>query len=296
MTDYKPFKIAIASGKGGTGKTLVATNLFHSLISRDIHANLVDCDAEAPNAKLFFEGKLEKSFAVTQQVPVIDESLCTYCGKCHENCHYNAIFILPPAKVIKVIEDLCHGCGACTVACKFGAITEKAMPLGEVRRYSLTEKNALIESRMKTGVYSPVAVIKAGIKEAGYGRMVILDAPPGTSCPFIQTVDRADFVVLVTEPTPFGLSDLKQSVETLKGMKKPCGIIVNRAGLGNHALYEYLDKEHIPLLMEIPFDRDIARTYAHGGKLKELNPSWEDRFLALLEIIILENGNCHNKR
>lgn len=296
MTDSKPFKIAIASGKGGTGKTLVATNLFHTLISNDIKTSLVDCDAEAPNARLFFEGSLEHSFEVTQQVPVINEDLCTFCGKCHEYCHYNAIFILPPARVIKVIEDLCHGCGACTVACKFDAITEKPMPLGEVRRYTLAGNHSLVESRMKTGVFSPVAVIKAGIKEAGNGQMVIMDAPPGTSCPFIQTVDRADYVVLVTEPTPFGLSDLRQSVETLRGMKKPCGVIVNRAGLGDKALYEYLEKEDIPLLMEIPFDRNIASTYAHGGKLKDLDPDWEKRFLTLFEKIILENGNSHHKR
>ncbi|MEE4177910.1 MAG: ATP-binding protein [Bacteroides sp.] len=296
MTDHKPLKIAIASGKGGTGKTLVATNLFHTLISNDIKTSLVDCDAEAPNAKLFFEGKLEKSFAVTQQVPVIDENLCTYCGKCYEYCHYNAIFILPPARVIKVIEDLCHGCGACTVACKFGAITEKPMPLGEVRRYALEGSQSLVESCMKTGVFSPVAVIKAGIKEAGNGQTVIMDAPPGTSCPFIQTVDRADFVVLVTEPTPFGLSDLRQSVETLKRMKKPCGVIVNRTGLGNHALYDFLEQEDIPLLMEIPFERNIAHTYAQGRKLKDLDPAWETRFLNLFEKIILENGNSHHKR
>lgn len=296
MTDAKPLKIAVASGKGGTGKTLVATNLFHTLTGNGIHTSLVDCDAEAPNARLFFEGTLEKSFEVTQQVPVINQDLCTFCGKCHEYCHYNAIFILPPLKVIKVIEELCHGCGACTVACKFGAITEKPMPLGIVTRYSLAGNHSLVESRMKTGVYSPVAVIKAGIKEAGNGQMVILDSPPGTSCPFIQTVNRADYVVLVTEPTPFGLSDLRQSVETLRGMKKSCGVIVNRAGMGNCDLYHYLEEENIPLLMEIPFDRNIARTYAHGGKLKELDPEWEKRFLALFEEIKKHNGNSHHQR
>ena len=296
MTASQPFKIAIASGKGGTGKTLVATNIFHTLTGKGIKTGLVDCDAEAPNAKLFFEGSLEHSFEVTQQVPAINEDLCTYCGKCHEYCHYNAIFILPPARVIKVIEDLCHGCGACTVACKFDAITEKPMPLGEVRRYTLAGNHSLVESRMKTGVYSPVAVIKAGIKEAGNGRMVIMDAPPGTSCPFIQTVDRADYVVLVTEPTPFGLSDLKQSVETLRGMNKSCGVIVNRAGMGNRELYDYLEQARIPLLMEIPFDRNIAHTYAHGGRLEELDPHWETRFLTLFEEIKKHYGNSHHQR
>lgn len=296
MKEFTPIRIAVASGKGGTGKTLVATNLFQALRLQKAEVVLVDCDAEAPNAQLFIKGEPQNVIGVSQQVPVIDELLCTYCGRCHEYCNYNAIFILPPARVIRVIEELCHGCGACTVACRDGAITEKPMPLGEVTRFALPDGNALIESRMKTGVFSPVAVIKAGIREAGKGHTVIMDAPPGTSCPFIQTVDRADFVVLVTEPTPFGLSDLQQSVETLKTMNKPCGVIINRAGLGNREVYQYLRDKKIPLLLEIPFDREIARIYAKGKLLADLDQTWSQTFFLLFDNIMKEYGNSHHQR
>ncbi|TVQ10622.1 MAG: (4Fe-4S)-binding protein [Bacteroidetes bacterium] len=275
------FKIAIASGKGGTGKTLVATNLFHSLSKAGISATLVDCDAEAPNAKLFFKSSEEHTRVVTQKAPVIDENKCTFCGKCHDWCNYHAIFFLPQPPVIKVIEELCHGCGACLAACNYGAITEKDVELGVVTTYTLPNRNILAEARMHTGVYSPVPLIKAGIKAAGDHRMVIMDAPPGTSCPFLQTVARADYVVLVTEPTPFGLSDLKQSVETLREMKKPAGVIINRVGMGNDEVYDYLTKENIPLLMEIPFERSIASIYAKGKLIAEADAKWEQLFLGL---------------
>ena len=224
-------KLAIASGKGGTGKTLVATNLFYAL-QLNYQVTLVDCDAEEPNDCVFFTGDKETSFEVIQKAPAIDESKCTFCEKCHEYCNYNAIFILPDLKVIKVIEDLCHGCGACTVACKFDAISEKDVSLGTVTRFFITQHTSVVEAKTKVGIFSPVPIIKAAIKEANDDRIVILDSPPGTSCPFINTVAEADFVILVTEPTPFGLSDLKQSVETLKTMSKTCGVIINRTGLG----------------------------------------------------------------
>lgn len=292
----KNIKIAIASGKGGTGKTLFSTNLFFVLQQQNYTVTLVDCDAEEPNAKVFFGGSILKSVEVNQRVPEIDESKCTFCGKCHEYCNYNAIFILPPAGIIKVIEDLCHGCGACSVACKFGAISEKDVSLGAVSRYGNTEKSAIIEARMKVGVYSPVSLIKEAIKEAGNSGIVILDSPPGTSCPFIQTVAAADFVLLITEPTPFGLSDLKQSVETLKIMNLSYGVVINRAGLGDTAIYDYLLQEHIPLLMEIPFDKDIASHYSRGELFVKYIPKWEHRFLSMFKAIFDEYGNSSNQR
>src|SRR4030042_1742087 len=147
-------KIAIASGKGGTGKTFIATNIFHTLVKNHTDAVLVDCDAEAPNAVAFFEVKQAGSVEVTQLVPVIDTDTCTFCGKCHEYCNYNAIFILPPMRIIQVIEDLCHGCGACSVACMNGAITEKPVSLGKVNLYSDNGKPSIIEARMNMGVLS----------------------------------------------------------------------------------------------------------------------------------------------
>ncbi len=294
MIEPLNIKIAIASGKGGTGKTLVATNLFYALQQLNYQVVLVDCDAEEPNDWVFFSGEKETSFEVNQKVPVIDESKCTFCGKCHEYCNYNAIFILPPVKTIKVIEDLCHGCGACTVACKFDAISEKDVSLGTVTRFSITQHTSVVEAKMKVGVFSPVSVIKAAIKEADDDGIIILDSPPGTSCPFIQTVNRADYVLLVTEPTPFGLSDLKQSVETLKTMNKTCGVIINRAGLGDNTVYEYLKQENIPLLMEIPFDKTIASYYSKGELITQFQPELKAQFISMFNLIVDKYGNSSN--
>ncbi len=287
-------KIAIASGKGGTGKTLVSTNLFYVVQQHNYQTILVDCDAEEPNDMVFFKGNNVKSVEVNQKVPVIDENKCTFCGRCHEYCNYNAIFILPPTKIIKIIEDLCHGCGACSVACKDDAIREKDVSLGTVSCFSITEKSAIVEARMKVGVLSPVSVIQEAIKEAGNNGIILLDSPPGTSCPFIQTVARADYVILVTEPTPFGLSDLKQSVETLKTMNKTCGVIINRAGLGDNAVYNYLKHEHIPLLMEIPFDKAIASYYSKGEVVIKNNQQLQHQFISMFNSIIGEYGNSCN--
>jgi len=290
-------KIAIASGKGGTGKTFVATNIFYTLLKNNYRAMLVDCDAEAPNSVAFFETKLVKETEVTQLVPVINTDSCTFCGKCHEYCNYNAIFILPPIKIIKVIEELCHGCGACSVACKTGAISEKPVSLGKVALYSTDRQPSILEARMNLGVMSPVTVIKEAIRQIDNKiDFAILDAPPGTSCPFIQTVASADYVILVTEPTPFGLSDLKQSVETLRTINKPCGVIINRAGLGNNDVSEYLMQNRIPLLLEIPFNKEIAGLYSKGKIVSASDSSFSKQVLSVIENVIEKYGNSNIER
>ena len=287
-------KIAIASGKGGTGKTFISTNLFNVLQKRDFNIALVDCDAEEPNDREFIRGELQISQKVTQKVPVIDESKCTYCGKCKEYCNYNAIFFLKDTKMIKVLDELCHGCGACSVSCGDNAIVEKDDILGSVNQYGVSTNSALIEARMNVGVYSPVNVIKSAIKEANGFDIILLDSPPGTSCPFIQTVATADYVVLVTEPTPFGLSDLMQSVDTLKSMDKSCGVIINRADLGNKDIYDYLQLENIPLLMTVPFDKKIAVSYSNGELLTNLYPDWDVKFNQLYQTITKQYGNSNH--
>lgn len=289
-----PLKIAIASGKGGTGKTFVSTNLFHSLSDGYGLVTLVDCDAEAPNDREFIAGKEVDSFQVTQQIPVIDESKCVFCGKCYEYCNYNAIFYMGETRIIQVMEELCHGCGACSVACEYGAITEKEDELGVVTQLQITENSRLIEARMRVGVHSPVDVIKAAVRSAAGADIILMDAPPGTSCPFIQTVAQADYVVLVTEPTPFGLSDLRQSVDTLRSMDIACGVIVNRAGLGDDEVYRYLDEEKIPLLMSVPFDRAIATAYSNGKLLSHIDEEWKKKFIQLYEQIVKLHGNSSN--
>jgi MinD superfamily P-loop ATPase len=288
-------KIAVASGKGGTGKTLVATNMFHTLLGKNEDVLLVDCDAEAPNAVAFFETSKSGSLEVNMMVPVIDTDKCIYCGKCHDYCNYNAIFIIPPMQIIKVLEDLCHGCGACSVACDYEAVSEKPVPLGIVSSFDIDGQRRIIESRMNTGVMSPVAVILSAIKLAGDSSpVVIFDSPPGTSCPFIQTVARADYVILVTEPTPFGLSDLKQSVDTLRKINKPCGVIINRSGLGNSDVKDYLNRENIPILMEIPFSKEIAGLYSQGEIASVKIPSLGDDFCRVARDLINHNGNSSN--
>ncbi len=285
MTDRSNIKIAVASGKGGTGKTLVSTNLFWAVQNAGIPVSLVDCDAEAPNAALFFSGNFFVSFPVTQNVPVIDSTSCVFCGKCSEYCNYNAIVLLPANHFIQVVEDLCHDCGACIIACKYGAITEKVKRIGSVQSIQPNNLTEIIEARADVGVFSPVPVIKKAIKEVSNKYLAIFDSPPGISCPFIATVYHADFVILVTEPTPFGLHDLKLSAETLQHLNKQFGVIVNRAGLGNVDVYDWLRINKIPMLMEIPFDREIARIYSEGLLLVEEKPAYQIRFIELLKTI-----------
>jgi len=290
-----PLKIAIASGKGGTGKTLVATNMFHSLQQSGNSVALVDCDAEAPNSIAFFQVHEVDRQVVTQMVPVIDTNACTFCGRCHDWCSYNAIFILPPAKVIKVIDDLCHGCGACSVACNANAITERPVVLGEVVSYTTNLGHNLIEAKMEVGVMSPVSIIKSAVAKISPDvELAILDSPPGTSCPFIQTVSAADYVVLVTEPTPFGLSDLKQSVNTLKEIGKPYGVIVNRAGLGNGDIYTYLEENSIDLLLKIPYDALIAEIYSRGELITDTMPTISIQLMDVVKKIVNNYGNSSN--
>jgi MinD superfamily P-loop ATPase len=278
-------KIAVASGKGGTGKTLVSTNLFFSLQLAGMKVSLVDCDAEEPNVGVFIKGEIHSSSIVRQKIPVIDTDKCVFCGKCFEYCNYHAIVFLPPAKFIQVVEDLCHDCGACLYACEFNAITEKDKNLGTIKKMNVFNHSKVTEGKAEVGVYSPVPVIKQAIDSLLNEPLTILDSPPGISCPFIVTVDRADFVILVTEPTPFGLNDLKLSVAALETLHKPFGVIVNKAGLGSHEVYDWLKEKNIPLLMEIPFDREIARTYSEGNLLVEENWAYHFQFAELISTI-----------
>ena len=281
----KKIKIAVASGKGGTGKTLVSTNLFWTAQKAGLPVTLVDCDAEEPNVVEFVSGDVFYTKTVTQNVPIINHELCVFCGKCSNYCNYNAIVYLPANQFIKVVEDLCHDCGACLVACKFGAITEKEKQLGTVKAMYLNSHAEIIEACADVGVYSPVSVIKKAIKEASNGYLAIFDSPPGISCPFIATVESADYVILVTEPTPFGLNDLKLSAETLMQLQKPFGVIVNRAGLGNREVYDWLKQNKIQLLLEVPFDREIARIYSEGELLTEKKPEFQLQFKQVLKTV-----------
>lgn len=258
--------IAVASGKGGTGKTFVSTNLFYVFKSMGASVSMVDCDAEVPNSLIFLSAKECKTEDINQYLPTIDSNKCKFCGKCVEYCNYNAIFLTPELKKIQLLEDLCHGCGACQVACSEHAIRESCKNIGVVNTYKVENKKCFVEGRMNTGESSSVPIIKTAIKRAEKLKtdFLIMDSPPGTSCPFIQTVAQANFTLLVTEPTPFGLSDLKQATETLRTMNKSFAVVINRAGIGDSKIYDYLEKENISLFAEIPFRKDIAKYYSEG--------------------------------
>lgn len=279
-------KIAIASGKGGTGKTFVSTNLFRIAEKKGIPATIIDCDAEEPNVREFIEAEEIRQDNVFQHIPVIDSSKCTLCGKCHEYCNYNAIVFLPAKGFIKVMEELCHDCGACLVACQHGAISEKQKHIGTIKTLRREKNSSVIEACSEVGVFSPVPLIRKAIAETkDTNQLILLDSPPGISCPFIATVDSADLVILVTEPTPFGLNDLKLSVETLQEINKPFGVVVNRADLGNNEVHLWLKEKQIPLLLEIPFDREIARIYSTGNLLVDENELYAALFEQLLNSV-----------
>ncbi len=281
-TKSSVMKIAIASGKGGTGKTFISTNLFAIAVRENRNVVLTDCDAEEPNVTEFFHGRVIDRKTITQNVAQIDQEKCVYCGICRDWCSYNAIICLQEKKHICLIEDLCHDCGACLAACQYGAISEKEKTIGEVITFSIAENALITEARAHIGVYSPVPVIKAALTLTADADIMLMDAPPGISCPFIATVVPADFVVLVTEPTPFGLNDLKLSVQTLEQLSKPFGVVINRAGLGDDRMYEWLDEKKIPLLMKIPYDKKIAQIYSESRLLVNEDLSYGQAFARLL--------------
>jgi len=279
-------KIAIASGKGGTGKTTVSVNLYYFMQecwSKNIQ--LVDCDVEEPDDAIFFPEAVKKTENdVTQLIPEIDTNKCTFCRKCIEYCEFNAIVIIPPAEFAEVNAGLCHSCGACSVACEYNAITEKDVPIGRVTRYSVGLGNGLLEGRLKIGSAMQTMVIRKLKEEPDNdNEIIIYDAPPGTSCPVVITVANADYIILVTEPTPFGLHDLKLTIDMLKVIDKPYGVIVNKAGLGNEEIYQYLEKENIELLGEIPYNKEYAAKYATGGLLNNIPGKFKNYYSEIID-------------
>ena len=281
-------QIAIASGKGGTGKTTVSVNLCYfieKLWNKDVQ--LVDCDVEEPNDAFFFNNrKLESSKNVFQLIPEIITEKCTFCKKCEEWCEFNAINIVPNLKFAEVNASLCHSCGACLVACEFGAIIEKEVPLGVINSYFTGIGRGMTEGRLEVGSAMQTLLIKKLKKEAIQKDCItILDAPPGTSCPVVETVSDSDFVVLVSEPTPFGLNDLKITIDMLSQLKIPFGVIVNKAGLGSDEIYGFLAEKNIEVLGVIPFRREYASLYSAGQILDNISNDTETVYKEIIEKI-----------
>jgi len=271
--------ISIASGKGGTGKTFVATNVALSLKS---DVQLLDCDVEEPNAHLFIRPVIEEVITATTPVPEVDEGKCTLCGKCSEICQFKAIVVI--GQIVLVFPELCHSCGGCVEVCPVGAISETGRELGVIER---GHRNGLefVHGKLRVGEAMSPPLIRKVRSFTNPGKLTIIDAPPGTSCPVIASTKGADFVLLVTEPTPFGLHDLKLMVKAIKILEIPHGLVINRSGIGDNQVKAYAEKENIPLLMEIPFDRGIAESYSRGELLVEVMPEWKERFLGLYHLI-----------
>ena len=273
--------VSVASGKGGTGKTLVATSLALSLKDRK-RVQLLDCDVEEPDVHIFLRPIITRSEAVYIQVPEVDEKKCTYCGKCAEVCAYNAIAVL--GKHILIFPELCHGCGACSYLCPEKAISEVGKDIGVVET-GHSDDIAFVHGKLTVGEAMAPPIIRKVKAQANSDETVIIDVSPGTSCPVVESVKESDFCLLVTEPTPFGLNDLVLAVEMVKELKIPCGVVINRAGVGDRKVEEYCAKEKIPVLLTIPLDTDIARIYSRGITLVEGMPQWQESFLALFDQI-----------
>jgi MinD superfamily P-loop ATPase len=273
--------ISVASGKGGTGKTLVATNLALSLAGED-RVQLLDCDVEEPDAHIFLKPVINQSKPVFIPIPQVDEEKCTHCGKCAEVCAYNAIAVIK--NKVLVFPELCHGCGACSYLCPEDAIKEVGREIGVVE-IGNSEGVDFIHGKLNIGEAMAPPIIREVKKHIEQGRTTIIDVPPGTSCPVVEAVKESDFCVLVTEPTPFGLNDLILAVEMVRELGVSCGVVLNRAGVGDKKVEDYCLKENIPILLQIPLDIEIARLYSKGIPLVENAPYWRETFLKLFHDI-----------
>ena len=281
--------IAVASGKGGTGKTTVATSLALSLAADSTGLLFLDCDVEEPNAALFLKPRLDHREEVGILIPEVDFDRCTYCGRCAEVCVWHAIAVV--GRKVLVFPELCHGCGSCTLNCPEGAIHEVLHVMGSLES-GQAGPIAFGHGILNVGEAMAVPIIrqlKAKHKADPDGGVIILDASPGTSCPVVETMRGADFVLLVTEPTPFGLHDLRLTVQVARDeLGLPVGVVVNRDGVGDAGVDEYCAAQGIPILMRIPLDRRIAQAISGGKTLVEALPEYRPHFLELYKRIARE--------
>jgi len=289
-------KIAVASGKGGTGKTTVAVNLAFVAAGRGERVRYLDCDVEEPNGHIFLSPEITESLPVTIPVPEVDESLCTSCGECKRICQYKAITLILD-KVI-TFPELCHGCGGCSLVCPTEAITEVPREMGVVESGSVLIDGftngsdfTFYQGRLNIKEALAVPVIRK-VKEFVDGEsMNIIDAPPGTSCPVIESVRGVDFVVLVTEPTPFGLNDLALAVETLTELQIPMGVVVNRDGIGNNDVYDFCRDKGLEVLGRIPFERRIAEVYSRGEIISRVIGDYKETMNRILDRVLEITGS-----
>ncbi len=275
-------KIAIASGKGGTGKTTIATNLACSIARTGKAVQYLDCDVEEPNGHIFLKPEIENQEDVTVGVPEVDEQKCTGCGRCAQLCQYSAITCIK-GKVL-VFEELCHSCGGCMAICPEDAITEKQRRIG-IAEFGSANGVHFGHGKLKIGAVQTPALIKSVKQRAINDGTVIIDVPPGTSCPVIEAIKGADFVLLVTEPTPFGLNDLQLAVEMVRELGISFAVAINRCDIGDDRVVHYCQQQDIEILLEMPNDRMIAEAYSQGIKIIDALPSYKEKFLQLYQKI-----------
>jgi MinD superfamily P-loop ATPase len=282
-------QIAIASGKGGTGKTTVATNLAYVASRRGQKVAYLDCDVEEPNGHIFLKPEITDRRPVGNLIPQVDAEKCRLCGECGAICRFSAIVRV--GKKVLVYPELCHGCGGCSLVCPAGAITEVSRQIGVLET---GQAGAIEFAQGVLNIGQPMSppVIRA-VKSTGFrADLTIVDAPPGTSCPVIEAVRGADFVMLVTEPTPFGFHDLKLAVEMVRVLRLPLGVVINRAGLDGADVRSYCTARRIPILQEIPDDRELAEAYSRGVMACEALGEYESTFAALFNSVYTAEGGA----
>ena len=271
--------ISVASGKGGTGKTTIAVNLAFSISG---HVQFLDCDVDEPNAHIFIKPEIKDRHPVSIPIPQVNKEICSFCGKCQEVCAFNAIAVLK--NDVLVFPEICHGCGSCSYFCPQKAIKEINKEIGFIETGQKGDMQ-FVHGKLNVGSAISPPIIKTIKQHMDPTRTVIIDAPPGTSCPVIESIGSSDFCVLVTEPTPFGLNDLILAVEVLRRLEVPFGVVINRSDLGNEGTEKFCEEENIPILMKIPFKKEIASCYSKGIPIVDEFPEYKKDYQKLFEKI-----------
>jgi MinD superfamily P-loop ATPase len=284
------FVVAVASGKGGTGKTTIATNLARVASQTGRTVQYIDCDVEEPNGHIFMSPEIRERREVTVDVPRVDLDKCTGCGRCGQICQYGAIVAINDQ--VLTFDKLCHSCGGCWRVCPVEAIVPEPIPIGAIERGSSQDVD-FVSGRLEIGHVTTPALIRAVKKEIASDGLTILDVPPGTSCPVVTALNGVDCVLLVTEPTPFGLNDLVLAVELAREMRLPFAVAINRDGIGDDRIDRYCLEEDIDIVVRLPDDRRVAELYSEGRMIAEGLPEMNAHFCRLLAHVDLAGAQQH---